>query len=235
MAPTQARYMAHGTWRGRGRGPKKRGEGRGEREGGGGEHVPSLHCHALDVPTFLCAASPRVVEEGGEAEGRRCTFSRFHPMCGWWSCLFRLIPIVREAGGQGHVLVQLHSCQGGRAGKGETGQGGAPGLFLGGRLCRGIKAGCLPEHGWLNSTGTKLKRHYSGESRNPDSGIGYIEGGKARVQGSPPEQRRLTDDIQPLHPAHTHAPPQPHSPAPDIASYLPTSAPAQDQNGHTRT
>lgn len=31
MAPTQARYMAHGTWRGRG--PKKRGEGRGERGG----------------------------------------------------------------------------------------------------------------------------------------------------------------------------------------------------------
>lgn len=64
--------MAHGTWRGRG--PKKRGEGRGEREGGGGEHVPSLHCHALDVPTFLCPASPRVVEEGGEAEGGGAPF-----------------------------------------------------------------------------------------------------------------------------------------------------------------
>lgn len=71
------------------------------------------------------------------------------------------------------------------------------------------------EHGWLSPTLTRLKRHYSGESRNHDlrNRTGHIEG---RSQGSPPEQRRLTDDIQPLHPAYTHL----HSLAPDIASYL---------------
>ena len=51
----------HDTWRGRGR---KKGRG------GGGEHVPSLHRHALDVPAF-CRASHRVVEERRGPRARR--------------------------------------------------------------------------------------------------------------------------------------------------------------------
>lgn len=52
-------------------------------------------------------------------------------------------PSVRKGGGQGHVLVQLDLCQGGGAGRGETGQGGVIVLFLGAVSL--VVSRCLPD------------------------------------------------------------------------------------------